>query len=123
VLLDEQQIKFVTKGQRTRIKLDAEPSRTIESQVESIGVSDQSITKQQRQSSDDPRTDRGELPDLITELVAAHKKPEIQYFARVPIQPGDVELKIGLSGQARLFTGYRSLGARLIWWVNQNFRS
>jgi hypothetical protein len=65
----------------------------------------------------------GGLPDLIRELVAANFQAEIQYYARIPFDPDDRELKIGLGGQARIWTGYRSLGSRLYRWFNQNFRS
>ncbi len=128
VLLTEHQIKFAEPNQLAKIKLYALPGRVIESKIESIGIADQSIQREQKNmyipadaaQQVDPSA---RLPDLVTEMVAATKQSNIQYFARVPVEPADLQLKIGLGGQARLYTGMRSLGYRLWWWVNQNFRS
>jgi hypothetical protein len=56
-------------------------------------------------------------------MVAALQQQDFQYFARVPLPETDIEMKIGLGGQARLFTGYLSIGERIWWWINQNFRT
>ena len=64
---------------------------------------------------------KNEIPDLVQEMVAQYEKPDLQYYARVPLK--DVQkLRIGVGGQARLFSGYRSLGSRALWWINQTFR-
>ena len=123
VLLDEQQINFANEKLLTKIKLYSRPNHVIESKVESLGVADQSLLRQKKNNFDPAELPKSRLPDLVTEMVAAHQHGKIQYFARVPIDADGTPLKIGLSGQARIFTGYRSLGSRLWWWISHNFLS
>lgn len=127
VILSENQIKFTGLDQPAKIKLYADPTNVIESKVESIGETDLSID---REDFDKPQPgqpsgtmSQSRPPDLMTEMVAALDQSELQYFARVPLPQMDQPLKIGLGGQARLFAGYRSLGQRIWWWINQNFRT
>ena len=123
IFLSENQIKFATKDQDVKIRLHSQPDELFETTLETLGETDQSI---HRQDYDVPEVDPNasqRLPDLVAEMVAAYQLDEIQFYARAPLQQQNQTLKIGLSGEARLFTGYRSLGARLWWWINQNFRS
>lgn len=127
VLLTENQIKFAEPGMKTRIKLYLDPGHVIESEVETLGVTDRSIEREDYSNSGSGTDDPTQLPDIVAEMVAASQKAELQYYARVPLPPADplvqrTPLKIGLGGQARLVTGRRSLGARIWWWFNQNFR-
>ncbi|MEM7453061.1 MAG: site-2 protease family protein [Planctomycetota bacterium] len=128
ILLTEDQLMFAKEGDKVRIKLYSNPDRIIESTIESIGVSDRSIHRDDYVIPADPNAVRATLPDLVAEMVAAHQQQDIQYYARVPIEVGGEtgaaleELKIGIGGQARVIAQPRSLGARLMWWVNQTFR-
>ncbi len=128
VILTEHQIKFAEKGQAVKIKLYAQPGKVLESKVESKpGPTDLSIDRESRDSAtpgqpQSPGT-RQRPPDLSNEMVAALQQQDFQYSARVPLPETDIEMKIGLGGQARLFTGYRSIGKRIWWWINQNFRT
>ena len=124
VLLTEQQIKFAEVGNAAALKLYSRPWDRIEAEIEEVGVTDLSINRDSYEMSQQQIAQLGqqnEIPDLVLEMVAQYQKPELQYYARVPL-PSDQKLRIGIGGQARLFTGYRSLGARLLWWVNQTFR-
>jgi len=124
VLLTEQQIKFAKVGNGAKMKLYSRPWDKIEAEIEEVGVTDLSINRDSYEMSQQEIAQLGqqnEIPDLVLEMVAQYQKPELQYYARVPL-PTDQKLRIGIGGQARLFTGYRSLGARLLWWVNQTFR-
>jgi len=130
VILSEQQVKFVREGQPTWILLYSHADKTIESEIAAIGESDRSIDRQQFTSNSPiqsqqatPNRNLSRPPDLLTEMVPALKQEGLQYFALVPVVTDEVQLKIGLGGQARLYTGSRSLAARLWWWINQNFRS
>jgi putative peptide zinc metalloprotease protein len=123
IFLSEDQIKFVSKDQEVKIRLHSQPDELLETTVEALGETDQSIDRQDYEVPEiDPNASK-RLPDLVAEMVAAYKLDEIQFYARAPLQQNNETLKIGLSGEARLFTGYRSLGERLWWWINQNFRS
>ena len=124
VLLTEQQIKFAKVGNGAAMKLYSRPWERIEAEIEEVGVTDMSINRDSYEMSQQQIAQLGqqnEIPDLVLEMVAQYQKPELQYYARVPF-PADQKLRIGIGGQARLFAGYRSLGARLLWWVNQTFR-
>jgi len=128
VLLTEKQIKFARENQLAKLKLYSQPGRVIESTVHSIGVADQSVRRENKNTYSqleitNPDVQSSALPDLVTEMVAATQHSDIQYFARVPVDIETNRLKIGQGGQARLFTGYRSFGKRIWWWFNQNFRS
>ena len=128
VLLTENQVNLASKDQQVKIKLYSDPGHIIESKVESLGVADQSVLRDQRNDASIMRSAAAEsstdrIPDLVTEMVAANFHVDIQYFARVPVSPRQSALKIGLGGQARMYTGNRSLGARIWRWFNQNFRS
>jgi putative peptide zinc metalloprotease protein len=123
IFLNENQIKFARKDQEVKIRLHSQPDDLLETTVQALGETDQSIHREDYEVPEiDPNASR-RVPDLVAEMVAAYQLDEIQFYARAPLQQHDQALKIGLSGEARLFTGYRSLGARLWWWINENFRS
>ena len=128
VLITEEQVNLTKKDQLVKLRLFSAPGTTLESNVESLGVADQSIRREIKNDASIMTAPQSVnlqdgLPDLVTEMVAAVNHSEIQYYARVPVDPGQSALKIGLGGQARLYSGYRSLGSRLWRWFNQNFRS
>ena len=123
IFLSEHQVNFAHIDQEVKIRLHSQPDNLLETTVEALGETDQSIHRQDYEIPEvDPNAAR-RVPDLVAEMVAAYQLDEIQVYARSPLEQHDQLLKIGLSGEARLFAGYRSLGARLWWWINQNFRS
>ena len=124
VLLTEDQVKFAQEGREAKMKLYYRPWETLYGTIAQTGITDMTIDRDSYELSQQEIAalgQRGEIPDLVLEMVAQYQKPELQYYARVPIED-DQKLRIGVGGQARLFAGYRSLGARLLWWVNQTFR-
>ena len=124
VVLTEHQVKFAKLGQPTRLKLYSEPGNVYESTVESIGETEFSIDREDYEPSQQSMGNmESRPPDPVVEMVAVYQQLDFQYFARVPIANTELPLKIGMGGQARLSTGYRSLGYRIWWWFNQNFRS
>ncbi len=124
VVLTEDQVKFAKPGQDVKLKLYSEPGETYRAKIEWIGETEVSLDRddyeptpqQMAQGSDRP-------PDRLMEMVATYQKSDAQYFATVPLSQTTKPLRIGMGGQARIYTGSRSLGARLLWWFNQNFRS
>ena len=126
VLLTEQQIKFVSKGQEARILLDSRPDEVLESSVKNWVVTERSINRDKYdlsvQQQKDPRVLESNIPDLISELVPQYNVQYYQYYATVPLEDPGQNLKIGLSGQARLICKDRSVKDRILWWINNNFR-
>lgn len=124
VLLDEQQIKFVKAGQRFWVRLNAHPGIQLESTISGTGVSDRLAGRDTRDESADQMQQRSRVPDLLAELVPASNQESIQYFALAQLpEPEGMRYSIGLEGQGRIKTGYRSLWQRIRWWFNQNFGS
>lgn len=124
VLLTENQIKFARVGNEATIKLYSQPWLKIRGPIAEVGIADVSINRDSYEMSQQQIAAMGQqedIPDLVLEMLAQYQKPELQYYARVELDDAP-QLRVGVSGQARLFSGYRSLGQRLLWWVNQNFR-
>jgi putative peptide zinc metalloprotease protein len=126
VILSENQVKFAQRDQYVKLKLYSDPTIVIESKVESIAETDFSIDRERYEVAK-PGQPSGKLsevrpPDLILEMVAALDQSSFQYVARVPLPDTDAKRMIGQGGQARIFAGYRSLGERIWWWINENFR-
>ncbi|MFK7766817.1 MAG: hemolysin D [Mariniblastus sp.] len=124
VVLTEHQVLFAEVGRKAKIKLYSEPGKVYESTVEWKGDTEYSIDRQDYEPTQRSMQNMEKrAPDPIVELVAAYQRTDLQYYARVPLDETEMPLKIGMGGQARLFAGYRSLGYRFWWWINQNFRS
>ncbi len=126
VILSENQVKFAQKDQPVKIRLYSDPTHTIESKVESISETDLSIDRE-RFEQPQPGQPVGRMsdarpPDLMIEMVATLDQSKFQYFARVPLPDANEKTMIGQGGQARVYAGNRSLGARIWWWINENFR-
>ena len=124
IVLTEHQVKFAKLDQSVKLKLYSEPGKVYKSKIEGIGETEYSIDRHDYEPSQQTMQNRSaRAPDPMVEMVAAYQQQDLQYFARVPLPETKLPLKIGMGGQARVQTGYRSLGYRLWWWVNQNFRS
>ena len=126
ILLSEQQVGFVKADQEARIRLHSRPNETLIANVTDVGVTDLSINREDYEllaaQQKDPRVRDSRLPDLISELVPQYDLTRLHYYAEVPLQDSDRTLKIGLSGKVRVECPNRSYGARILWWINQNFR-
>ena len=124
VILTEHQIKFVQLDQDVKIKLFSEPGNSYKSKIATIPVeTDYSISRREYEAS--PSASPGgqtRVPDPVVEMVAGYEQANLQYVTRVPLEDTELPLKIGMGGKAKIFVGNRSLGYRLWWWINQNFR-
>lgn len=124
VILTEHQVKFAKLDQATKVKLYSDPGHTYHSKIEWIGETDIAIN---REDYDPLQPSMGgnnsNASDPVIEMVAGYQHQNFQYFARVPIESPTIAPKIGIGGQARVSTGYRSIGYRIWWWFNQNFRA
>ena len=124
ISLTEHQVIFAKKDKEVWLKLYADTDHTLEAKIGKVGQTDYSIDREDYEPSQE-KLAQGDsrAPDRLMEMVADYQKQDLQYFAEVPIDETNGPLRIGMSGQARIFTGYRSLGSRVWWWFNQNFRS
>jgi putative peptide zinc metalloprotease protein len=127
ILLSEQQVNFIEGGKEARIRLFSRPNETLVSTVNgAVGVTDLSINRNDYEllpgQQQDPRVRENRIPDLISELVPQYDLNRLHYYAEVPLKDSDHSLKIGQSGKVRVACKNRSYGARILWWINQNFR-
>ena len=127
VLLSEQQVGFVQSGQEARIRLNLRSNETIVAKIaQDVGITDLSINRKKYElltgQQQDPRVRENRIPDLISELVPQYDLNRLHYYAEVPLEDSDRTLKIGLPGKVRIKCPNRSYGARILWWINQNFR-
>ena len=122
--LTEHQVIFAKKNDDTWLKLYSDTDHTLEGKINKVGQTDYSIDREDYEPSQE-KLAQGDsrAPDRLMEMVADYQKQDLQYFAEVTIDETNGPLRIGMSGQARIFTGYKSLGYRVWWWFNQNFRS
>jgi len=102
VLLTEHQIKFAKVGNEAVMKLYYRPWEKIRGPIEQIGVTELSIDRKNYEMSQQEIASlgqRNEIPNLVQEMVAQYQKPELQYYARVPLE-GVQKLRVGVGGQA-----------------------
>lgn len=127
VLLSEQQVSFIDRGQNVRIRLYSRPTETLNAKMsEHVGVTDLSINRDDYEllaaQQQDPRVRENRIPDLISELVPQYDLNRLHYYAEVPLEDSDRTLKVGLSGKVRIECPNLSYGSRILRWINQNFR-
>ena len=123
-ILTEHQVKFVELDQDVKLKLYSEPGNLYRSKVETDPIeTDYSITRNQYQPNPAAvQAIQSRAPDPIVEMVAAYEQANLQYLTRIPLEETELPLKIGMGAKAKIYVGNRSLGYRLWWWINQNFR-
>ena len=127
VLLSEQQVGFVSAGQEARIRLYSRPNETLVAEIsQDVGITDLSINRSEYEllaaQQQDPRVRENRIPDLISELVPQYDLNRLHYYAEISLKDSDRTLKIGSNGKVRIQCAKRSYGARILWWINQNFR-
>ena len=123
IILTEHQVKFVELDQDVKIKLFSEPGNSYKAKILSTPVeTDYSIDRQEYEPTQTSAQGQSRVPDPVVEMVAAYDQPDLQYVTRVRLEETELPLKIGMGGKAKIFVGNRSLGYRLWWWFNQNFR-
>ena len=106
-----------------KIKLFSEPGNSYKAKILSTPVeTDYSIDRQEYEPTQTSAQGQSRVPDPVVEMVAAYDQPDLQYVTRVRLEETELPLKIGMGGKAKIFVGNRSLGYRLWWWFNQNFR-
>jgi len=126
ILLSEQQVDFVKRGQEARIRLATRSHETLVGEVANVGASDLSINRDDYElltgTQQDPRVRESRIPDLISELVPQYDLNSLHYYAEIPLKDTEHKFKIGQNGKVRVTCEKRSYGSRLLWWINQNFR-
>ncbi len=124
IILTEDQVKFVKLEQPVKIKLYSEPGKLYRSKIDSIPIeTDYSIIRKEYEPTQSSmQAMQSRAPDPLVEMVPTYEQADLQYVTRIQLDKTEVPPKIGMGAKAKIFVGNRSLGYRLWWWVNQNFR-
>jgi len=107
VIIDQGDVEFVREGQTVRIKLDAYPGATFESQIENISeIELASVPKALSQAAGGSIATR-------TDKTGVQHPLSTSYQASAPLDLQGERLRLGMRGQAKIYTDWRPLGAVL----------
>ena len=105
LVVDQADRNLVREGQSVDIKLEGFPSTTLHSKITEIAESELKVTPQRLSTKSG-----GELPTKTDPHTGVEKPMSTSYQARVPIDDPDGLIRLGLRGQARVYTDWLSLG-------------
>ncbi len=108
LVIDQSDRNLVREQQLVDIKLEGFPSLTPRSRIEEIAERELEVTPQRLLTKHG-----GELPSKADARTGAEKPMSTSYQARVPIDDPEGTFRLGLRGQARVYTRWISLGDRL----------
>ncbi len=116
MIVDQSDRNLVREGQEVDLKLEGIPSTTFHTTIEEIAESELKISPQRLSTKSG-----GELPTKTDPHTGAEIPMSTSYQARAPIDDTEGMLRLGIRGQARVYTDWVSLGTRLWWIVAQTF--
>jgi putative peptide zinc metalloprotease protein len=116
LVIDQTDRSLIAEGQRVDIRLDGFPSRVISSEIVEVAHSELKLAPRRLS-----RRSGGALATKTDEQTGTDKPMSTSYQARAPIDDADGGFRIGLRGQARVYTPWTSLGARLWRFLNHTF--
>jgi putative peptide zinc metalloprotease protein len=109
LVIDQTDLNLIKEGQVVDIKLEGFPAVTIRSAIKQIAGSALKVSPK-RLSTKSPG---GELPTKTNTKTGEEEPMSASYQARAEIDDPDGQYRLGLRGQARVYTAPLSLGARL----------
>ena len=108
MVIDQADRNLVREGQAVDIKLEGFPSTTLHSQLAEIAESELKVSPQRLSSKSG-----GELATKTDPHTGTEKPMSTSYQARAPIDDPEELYRLGLRGQARIYTDWVPLGTRL----------
>ena len=108
LVVDQTDRNIVRKDQSVDIKLEGFPSTTLHSTIAEIAESELKQSPQRLSTKSG-----GELPTKIDPQTGVEIPMSTSYQARVPIDDPEGRFCLGLRGQARVYTAWLPIGARL----------
>lgn len=115
LVIDQADRVFISEGQKVELQLEEQPFEPLWSTLEQIST--RPLTESPRHLSNKAG---GQLP-TETDPSGIERPMSTSYPARVFLDNPDGLLRIGLTGQAKVHAGYRTLGQRLWRFVTQTF--
>ncbi len=108
LIVDQADRNIVREGQAVDLKIEGFPSMTIHSKITEIAESELKVTPQRLSTQSG-----GEVPTKTDPATGIQRPMSTSYQARAPIDDPDGLLRLGLRGQARVYTDWVPLGTRL----------
>ena len=108
VMIPQEQIKYVARGQSVQVKLNEYPSAVLHGQIEELATIAQNQGDEDRFSGQQGQQTGGS---------PAAERPShtgVRYRASIPLKESELELLSGYRGQAKIRVPDRTLGDRLI---------
>src|SRR5262249_12030090 len=112
--LDQADVEFVRPGQVVQIQLDQEAGRLLSGTVREVSEIDLKVTPTELLPG-------GTIPTRPDES-GVPRPVETVYQARVALQPNDVPLPMGQSGEGKIYPSPMSLARRLSRYLSRTFR-
>ena len=108
LIVDQADRNMIRQGQSVDIKLEGYPSTTMHSEIAEIAESELKVTPQRLSTRSG-----GELPTITDPHTGVERPMSTSYQARVPIDDPEGLIRLGIRGQARVYTAWIPLGTRL----------
>jgi putative peptide zinc metalloprotease protein len=115
LIIDQAYIDLVRVGQRVRLLLEAYTYRAHESQIEEVATTELKV------ASPGLAAAAGGRLETKTDPAGLVRPLNPSYQARVPLVDVPHTLHVGMQGQARIYTGWKSLGWRLYRYCAKTF--
>jgi putative peptide zinc metalloprotease protein len=108
LVVDQEDRNIVREGQSVDVKLEGFPSTTWHSQIKEIAESELKVTPQRLSTRSG-----GELPSKTDPRTGVESPQSTSYQARAPIDDPEGLVRLGVRGQARVYTDWLPIGTRL----------
>jgi putative peptide zinc metalloprotease protein len=108
LVVDQADRNIIREGETVDVKLEGFPSTTWQSEIKEIAESELKVTPQRLSTKSG-----GELPSKTDPHTGVESPMSTSYQARVPIDDPEGLVRLGIRGQARVYTDWLPLGTRL----------
>ncbi len=116
LVIDQSDRSIIREDQAVDIKLEGFPSTTLHTRIKEIAEKELEGTPPRLLTKNG-----GELPSKADPQTGVEKPSSTSYQARAPIDDPEGDVRLGTRGQARVYTDWLSIGARLWRLVNHTF--
>jgi putative peptide zinc metalloprotease protein len=108
LIIDQADRSLIRNGLDVDLKIEGLPGTTWHSEIAEIAESELKVTPQRLSTQSG-----GEVPTKVDPTTGVQRPMSTSYQARVPIDDPEGLLRLGLRGQARVYTDWVPLGVRL----------
>jgi putative peptide zinc metalloprotease protein len=115
LVIDQDDIEFIHKGDTLDIKLDELPHTTFRTQITEIANLDLKVSPKQLSN----KSGGGVITE--TDASGVERPMNTSYQARAPIDDEDGLLYLGLRGKAKIYTQWQTIATRSWRWITRTF--